>query len=385
MKKIFGLQKNIFLLGVVSFFNDLSTEMIVSVLPIFFTSVLKVGAASLGLVEGIADAGANFIKIYAGGLSDKIQKRKLFIVFGYMISSFTRPFYLLVSSVGGVIGLRLTDRIGKGLREGPRDAIISVSCPPEELGKSFGYHRAMDTLGGIIGPLIAYLILREFPMDFDKIFITAFIFSLFSIGATLFIRDIIGSIKKKKFSIVSLEFFPKDFKQYLLALFILSAGSLPVAVMLLKVQGFGMTIASVPLFYMLYNISYAGFSIVAGKLSDKIGQKKIIITGYILLMVSYIVLAMDHSLMLFSFGFLLLGLFPAFTDGVQRSYAATLTNEEHRAGAYGLVNASAGFGALFAGIGGGYIWQMYGAGTAFTISVALIFSGLMLLILNKSE
>lgn len=379
MKKILGLPKNIFILGVVSFFNDLSSEMILSILPAFFTSVLKAGAASLGLVEGVAEAGANFIKIYAGGLSDKMQKRKPFIVSGYLISVITRPFYILASSVGGVVGLRLADRVGKGFREGPRDAIISLSAPKEELGKSFGYHRAMDTAGAIVGPLVAYLILRQYPLGFNRVFITSFIAGIFAVGAVLFIADVAGNVKGKHLSLASLTQFPKEFKLYLLALFILSMGSLPVAVMLLKTQSVGMTLASIPLFYMLYNISYAGFSIHGGKWSDRIGQKKVIIVGYLMLIASYIVLAFDTSLAFLIIGFLLLGLFPALTDGIQRAYAATLTHEENRGGAYGLVNAVSGFGALIAGVGGGYTWQAFGSGAAFAVSTVIVAVGLVVL------
>ena len=385
MKKIFGLEKNIFLLGIVSFFNDLSSEMILSIFPAFFTSILKTGAASLGMVEGIAEAGANFIKIYAGGLSDKIQKRKPFIVIGYGLSVIIRPVYLLISTVGGVVGLRLADRVGKGLREGPRDAIISLSSSKEDLGKSFGYHRAMDTIGAILGPLVAYLILRRFPLGFNKVFITAFIAGIFAIGATVFVKDVVGNFKSKKLTLASLSLYPREFIIYLFALFILSIGSLPIAVMLLKTQSIGMTLASIPLFYMLYNISYALFSISGGKLSDKIGQKKVIIIGYLVLITSYIVLAFDQSLALLIIGFLMLGLFPALTDGVQRSYAAFLTKEENRSGAYGLMNAASGFGALIAGIGGGYVWQVYGLGMAFSISTLLVIIGLTILILVKSK
>lgn len=385
MRKIFGLQKNIFLLGIVSFLNDLSSEMILSVLPAFFTSVLKAGAASLGLVEGIADAGANFIKIYAGGLSDKIQKRKPFIFSGYFLSVIIRPIYLLISSVGGVVGIRLADRVGKGLREGPRDAIISLSSPKEELGKSFGYHRAMDTAGAIVGPLIAFLILRKFPDGFNKVFIFAFIAGIFAVGATLFITDVVGNFKKKKITLASLSLFPKRFKIYLLSLFILSIGSLPVAVMLLKTQNIGLALASIPLFYVLYNISYAGFSISGGKWSDKIGPKKVIVVGYLFLILSYIVMAFNQSVALLIVGFLILGIFPALTDGVQRSYAATLTSEEHRGGAYGLVNAATGFGALIAGIAGGFIWQKFGPGIAFGISILMVILGLVILAFTKTK
>jgi MFS family permease len=155
--------------------------------------------------------------------------------------------------------------------------------------------------------------------------------------------------------------------------------------MLLKTQSIGLTLASIPLFYVLYNISYSGFSISGGKLSDKIGPKKIIFIGYLFLIASYIILLFDKSLLLLVVGFLVLGIFPALTDGVQRSYAAMLTDEENRGGAYGLVNAVSGFGALIAGIGGGFIWQRFGSGTAFFISIIFIIIGLVVLSLTKSK
>ena len=140
--------------------------MVFAVFPAFFTSVLKAGAGSLGLVDGIAEFASNLFKIYSGALSDRFQKRKPLVVAGYALSVATRPFYILVASVGGALGLRVLDRVGKGLRDSPRDAIISLSTPREELGRSFGYHRAMDTAGAIIGPLAAYLLLRPLPAAF---------------------------------------------------------------------------------------------------------------------------------------------------------------------------------------------------------------------------
>ena len=184
--RLLSLPRNIFVLGLTSLFNDFSSEMVFSVFPAFFTSVLKAGAASLGLVDGIAEGVSNFFKIYSGGLSDRLQRREPLIVAGYVLSVLTRPFYILVSTVGGALGLRVLDRIGKGLRDAPRDAIISFSTPKEELGRSFGYHRAMDTLGSVLGPLTAYLILRFFPFHFNAVFLTAFLVGLFAI-LTLFL------------------------------------------------------------------------------------------------------------------------------------------------------------------------------------------------------
>lgn len=366
--------RNILLLGLTSFFNDFSSEMVLAVFPAFFTSVLKTGASSLGMVEGLADGAANLIKIYAGRLSDRRQKRKPFILAGYSLSVAIRPLYLLVSTVGGVLGLRVTDRIGKGLREGPRDAIISLSTKPEELGRAFGYHRAMDTLGAVVGPLVAYLILRAYPGAFNTVFITAFVVGICAVLSITFIKEVAGAAKKKDISLAALSLYSPRFKRYLIALFFLSAGSIPVAVLLLKTQHLGLSLASIPLFYMLYNLSYAAFSVTGGGLSDKYGPKDIIRIGYLLLLCVYVMLALAQSIVALVLAFLALGLFPALTDGVQRALAAELSPSDKRGGAMGLVNAVSGFGLMFAGLSGGYIWEHFG------VSTALIFGGVLVLV-----
>lgn len=371
--------RNVLLLGLTSFFNDFSSEMVLAVFPAFFTSVLKAGAGSLGLVEGFADGAANIIKIYAGRLSDKTQKRKPFMVAGYALSVVTRPVYLLVSSVGGVVGLRFADRIGKGLREAPRDAIISLSTPKEEMGRAFGYHRMLDTLGAITGPLVAYLILRAHPNGFHIVFITAFIIGLFAIASLIFVKDTVGVLKKNNITLAKLAVFPADFKRYLIALFLLSVGSIPVAVLLLSTQHIGLTIASIPLFYMLYSLSFAGFSLRAGGLSDRIGPRRVLRIGYTILLVGYAVVAFAKSTPVLVIGFLVLGLFPALTDGVARALAAELSPPEYRAGAYGLVNATMGFGLMVAGIGGGYFWEHFSAPEALLAGGVFVVGGILVL------
>ncbi len=371
--------RNVSLLGLTSFFNDFSSEMILSIFPAFFTSVLKAGAGSLGLVEGFADGAANIIKIYAGRLSDATQKRKPFMVAGYALSVVTRPVYLLVSSVGGVMGLRFADRVGKGLREAPRDAIISLSTPKEEIGRAFGYHRMLDTLGALGGPLVAYLILRAHPDAFDTVFIVAFIVGLLAIASLVFVKDTVGDLKKNGIKLASIAVFPADFKRYLVALFLLATGSIPVAVLLLATQHIGLAIASIPLFYMLYNLSFVGFSLRAGGLSDQIGPRKVLRIGYIVLLAGYIVIVLAKSTPVLILGFLILGLFPALTDGVARALAAELSPPEYRAGAYGLVNATMGFGLMVAGIGGGYLWEIFGAPVALTVGGIFIMGGIIML------
>ncbi|HVM76539.1 MAG TPA: MFS transporter [Candidatus Paceibacterota bacterium] len=384
--RILTLPKNIFFLGLTSLFNDFSSEMVFSVFPAFFTSVLKAGAASLGMVDGIAEGLSDFFKIYSGSLSDKWQSRKPFVIAGYVLSTLTRPFYILFQTVGGALGLRVLDRVGKGFRDSPRDAIISLSSPKEELGRSFGYHRAMDTMGSILGPLVAYFILRSFPMHFNAVFLTAFFIGLITIVTLFFISDVALSHETEKKRVASaFKNLSWRFKLFILSIFILSVGSLPIAVMLLKTESIGLIIADIPLFYMIYNLSYAGFSMAAGKMSDKIGARAIIVIGYAILIASYFFLNSAHSPWILAGSFLLLGLFPALTDGVQRSLASQLSTAELRGGALGLLNAGVGFGALIAGIGGGYLWQAYSPTVAFLASGATIVVGMALFLLSTIQ
>jgi MFS family permease len=384
--RIFGFPRNIFFLGLTSLFNDFSSEMVFSVFPAFFTAVLKAGAASLGLVDGIAEAASNFFKIYSGSLSDRFQSRKPLVVAGYLLSVTTRPFYIFVATVGGALGLRFLDRVGKGLRNPPRDAIISLSSSREELGGSFGYHRAMDTTGAILGPLVAYVILRAFPMGFHLVFLTAFAVGIFALVTLFFISDVAVALAARRVTVIStFKNLSPQFKLFLLSVFVLSVGSLPIAVVLLKTESIGLIIADIPLFYMIYNISYAGFAFAAGKLSDRVGARTVIFIGYVVLIGSYAILNFAHGASVLGLGFLVLGLFPALTDGVQRALAAQLTVEEVRGVGLGWLNASNGFGALVAGIGGGYLWQVYSPAIAFVAASSVVAVGLVLFLVSATR
>lgn len=385
-KKIFGLEKNIFVLGLTSFFNDFSNEIILSSFPAFFTSVLKSGAASLGLVEGIADGVSNILKIYSGRLSDKLAKRRLFIFLGYGLSVAVRPFYIFVSSVSGVLGLRMLDRVGKGVREAPRDVIISVSSPQNELGRSFGYHRTMDTIGGILGPLVAYVILTKWPNNWNLLFMTAFFLGIASFVTIFFVKEVFTAKNPEGGKIFSLNNFSKSsigFRYYLIAIFVLSVGSLPSAVLLLKTTSIGLVIASVPLFYMLYSLSYSSFSYFAGKTSDRIGITRVLAYGYLILIVSYVAIAISASAFSLAVSFIIMGIFSACTDATQRSFIAHTVPEYDRGSAYGLYNASIGFGSMIAGIAGGYVWQVYGPSVALLGASVVVVVGLVFFYLSS--
>ena len=372
--RILGLPRNVFLLGLTSFFNDFSSEMVASVFPAFFISVLKAGAESLGLVEGVAEAASNLIKVYSGRWSDQIEKRKVFAIVGYTLSVFTRPFYVFAGSVGAVIGLRLTDRIGKGLRDPPRDALISLSTPKEEIGRSFGYHRAMDTLGAIVGPLVAYIVLSYNPAAFNSVFIIAFVVGLAAIASLWLVRDVRKTLAVRR--VESPGGFSRRVYGYFVSIFFLSVGTLPMAVLLLKTRDLGLTIASIPLFYAISNVSYALLSWPAGRASDAWGTAKIIVIGYGVLILGYLVLVASSSPVILVVGFLLVGVFSAFTDGVQRSHLSRLVEDRYKGTAYGYLNAAVGFGALVAGVAGGYVWQQFGDTTALIAGACVIAIGL---------
>ena len=366
-------------MGLVSFFNDFSNEMILSVFPAFFSSVLKSGAASLGFVEGVADGLSNLTKIFSGRLSDRTERRKGLALLGYCISVATRPFYLASTTVAHILGIRIVDRIGKGVREAPRDALLSLSSSGAQMGRSFGFHRAMDSAGAILGPLVAFLILSRAPEAFNSVFITAFIIGLLALFSFVFIKDIraatgAGGVRRLH---LRLKAHTKEFKGFLVIIFLLSLANLPLALLLLRTQDIGLEISFIPLFYLFFNVSFTLFAYRAGRLADRVGDKPVILGGYLLIALSYLLMIYDHTLAALAFGFVLLGIGYAFTDAVQRSFAARLTVAEERGNAYGLLHAAIGFGVLISGVGGGFLWQAFGATTALTAALGLILAALI--------
>lgn len=376
-KKIFGLEKNVFLLGVTSFFNDLSSEMVLSVLPAFFVSVLKTGAGALGLVEGAADAAANLLKIYSGKRSDKIAQRKVFAVVGYALSVATRPFYSFATSVFDVGFLRVADRMGKGLRDSPRDALISLSVDRSEVGWSFGYHRAMDSLGGVLGPLVAFLILSAFPGAFSSVFMVSFVIGVLAVLSLFWVKDVREVFTTTVHERQSGGRLSPRIRDYIVSLFILSLGVLPVAVILFKTLEIGYAVTTIPLFYMVYTLSFSVFSWPAGSLIDTIGSGRVIVMGYLLLIVCYTLLSTTASVELLVAGLVALGVFSAFTDGAQRAHISKHVGESHRGYAFGYLHAAVGFGALIAGVLGGYLWEYAGSSVALTVAVCITCAGLV--------
>ena len=391
--KILGFDKNVFWMGITSFFTDVGSEMIYPILPIFLSSVLGVNKAFIGLIEGIAEATASLLKLVSGWVSDKMGKRKEIVVLGYSLSTIAKPFLALATSGWHVLGLRFLDKLGKGLRTSPRDALIAESCDSCDRGKSFGFHRALDSAGAMVGPGIAFVLM---PLLGGLTAVSPFriIFLLSTIPATiaviiliLFVRDIKPQIScsisdpEKQSNLNLKSILNKKFIVFMLIFTLFTLGNSSDAFLILRAQDLNISLFFIPLLWMMFNAVYTAFSFPAGKISDIIGRKKVLVTGLIV-----------YSLVYFGFGtssqawhiwvlFALYGAYYGITEGTSRALIADSIPAEVRATAYGAYNTVIGISAFFSSVIMGLLWQTFGATVAFTFggSLAAVSSVLMLL------
>jgi len=367
-QKIAGVNRNVFFLGLVSFFNDFSAEMVQSVMPLFLTTVLKAPAAAVGIIEGTADALASVLKLFSGWLSDRVRKRKSLAIVGYAISVAVRPFLALATAFSQVFALRVVDRIGKGIRDAPRDALLAESVSREELGRSFGFHRSMDTLGATVGPLFAFFALGFLNNDYRALFLIAFVIGIGALFSFFFVQEPKERASEGHSQRQSLDWqlfrTHKRFVLVVFSIFIFGLGTLPIALVLLKANEAGFGGAKFPLVYFIYNFTFVLTAIPLGKFADVIGERVIIAAGFLAAACAYFGLAGAYdplSLVLF---FLLLGLYSAATDGLTRVLAVKAVPRELLATGQGFMNMAIGFSSLGAGIIGGLLWTNYSSAAA---------------------
>jgi MFS family permease len=357
VKNKFGISKNVFVLGWVSFFNDLASEMIYPLVPIFLTSVLRAPLSVVGLIEGIAESTANILKVFSGWLSDKLRKRKPLVVLGYSFSALAKILLSLAFAWPIVLLGRFIDRFGKGTRVSARDALITESSENSLRGRAFGFHRAFDSLGAVVGPLIALLALHflgnQFRLIFFLAFFPAFIGVLFLI---FFVKE-----KKKEVNFSSPFRFSwsklnPPFKIFLLISVIFSLGNSSDAFLILRAQNLGFSVSLVVLAYVLFNFTYALFSTPAGIISDRIGPKRVLLTGFLLFSFVYLLFGLANSSFFLWFLFPLYGIYMALTDSVGRAYVSHLVPLEESGTAFGLYQTTNGLCLLFASLIAGFLW-----------------------------
>lgn len=392
MWDFFKLRKNVLFLGLVSLFNDFSNEMIHSIMPFFLAVTLGISKVEIGLIEGVANVMSSFLRIFSGWLSDKIGKRKLPAVLGYALSVSTRPFFILVSSFSQVFALRVVDRIGKGFRDSPRDALLAASVSNGELGKSFGYQRAMDALGGLMGPIGAALIVWVFigrvdykdlvPSDYTPIFLAAFAVGLLALASFFFVREVPGI--KQDISLRSdLELLrkDKDFMLFISAIFIFGLGTIPTILMFVRPIELGFNLFAVPVAYFIYGLTNAIAAVPLGKLSDKFGESPVIVLGFAAAIIATFLLAFTSSVALAIFSFILMGLYSAATDGIERALASRLVVPKLLATGEGTLQAAIGVSSLISAVFGGLLWDGYGHTFAFAYWGAMSVMGLLTFVL----
>ena len=376
MRKLLGLPRNVVALGMVSLFMDISSEMIYPLIPLFLNNVLLASKTYIGLIEGVAESTASVLKVFSGWLSDKLGKRKSIILWGYGISVFSRPILAIATSWLGVLTYRFTDRLGKGVRTAPRDAIIADSTESGSLGKAFGFHRSMDTVGAVIGPALAFLILALPGGRFQTVFWISMIPGFFALACiAIFVNDVKrqthANIETAFLSSVSFGRLERNFKAFLTVVTIFTLGKTSEAFLILRVQELGVAVAAIPLLYLSFNGVSALLSTPLGIMADRIGKRRMVLASYVFFAVIFLGFAFATSQLHGWLLFFAFGVFVAMNEGVQRAYVATMIEPEIMATGYGIYHTIVGLAALPSSIIGGALWEHFGPQALFFYGAAM--------------
>ncbi len=378
-KRIFGLERNIFFIGLTSFLTDTTTKMIYAVMPLFLMS-LGATKTELSLIEGIAESTASVLKALSGWWSDKIRKNKPFMLVGYLFTAILSPLFAFAASPFQVLGIRFAERVGKGIRTAPRDSLIAASTEEGERGKGFGFHKAMDNSGAILGPLLAAGVLLLYPGDYRKVFIFAGIPAAFGVVSILAFVKERRQTEAHKLGKIQLRDFSGRYYAFLGIVFLFTLGNSTDALLLVKAGDLGVRAQWIPMLYLVFNSVSVLFSVPAGMLSDRIGRERLIIAGYLLYAGIYFgfgqVVKLPSVVLLFA----LYGLYSALTDGTQKALVSDLVRRDVRGTGLGLYNSLVGITLLPAGLIAGLLYDRvdnqapfyFGAGMALLAALLMI-------------
>ena len=381
--RIRDLPRNVWAVGFTSFFMDVSSEMVINILPLFLANVLGVQTSIIGLIEGIAEATASILKLFSGWFSDKMGGRKWLAVAGYGLSALAKPFFYIASSWELIAGVRWSDRVGKGIRTAPRDALVADSVKPQMRGLAFGFHRAMDTAGAMVGVVIAVLVVwlsQKNTLDLSKsTFQTVVLISLLpaflavlslSVGA----RDvpISGQRAAPRFSLKNMG---RPFTIFLVIVSIFTLGNSSDAFLVLRAQNLGITVTGVLIMLATFNLIYALISTPAGSLSDRVGRRRLIIGGWLVYAAIYLGFALASSAWQVWVLYVAYGVYYGMAYGTANALVADLVPENLRGTAYGTYNAVIGLLAFPASLIAGILWQGAGSWAGFGPSAPFLFGG----------
>ncbi len=377
MKRFPFLTRNIIILCLVSFFTDIASEMLYPVMPLYLSSI-GYGTITIGIIEGIAEAIAGLNKVFFGHLSDKLGKRNLFVKIGYGLSAFSKPFIGLITSAPFILLIRFLDRVGKGIRTSPRDAILTAESKPEFRGRVFGFHRSLDTAGAMLGPILTLVFLSFFPMAYSKVFLYALIPGILAFGATMYLskEKNIVTPPKKSYTLDEFKRFWKKssdtYRKLILGLVLLAILNSSNAFLLLRAKDLGFPDSYVIGSYIFYNLIFMLVSYPLGSISDKIGFKPVFIAGVLAFSIVYSVLGSGFSNPFILFGiFGIYGIFSAVDEGVGKAWLTLHIAPEYKGTGLGLHLTLNSLGFLAASLLTGIVWQFTGAKTIFS-SISLL-------------
>jgi MFS family permease len=374
------ITKTVWLLSLVSLFTDMASEMLYPIMPLYLKEI-GFSMIAIGILEGVAEAVAGLSKGYFGAWSDSIGKRMPFVRWGYGLSAASKPLLALFSSLPWVFFCRTIDRVGKGLRTAPRDALLSDEATKETKARVFGFHRSLDTVGAMLGPAAALLFLQYFPGEYKELFLWAFIPGVAAIIVTLVIRERrISAVNenKKTFSLkTSFQYLPKagkDYKLLVIPLLVFALFNSSDVFLLLRMKEAGLNDTSLIGVYIFYNAVYAALAYPLGHLADKMGMKKILLTGLVLFAAVYFGISVLNNWVAFAVIFLLYGCYAAATEGIAKAWISNIVPKEETATAIGTYEGFRNISAMFASFIAGILWHQFGATSAFlaTASVTIV-------------
>ena len=370
------LPRTVLALSLVSLLTDASSEIIYPLLPLFLTATLGATAGTLGIIEGAAETTASLLKLVSGWWSDRVGRRKPLVVAGYAIASIARPLIAIAQSADQVLAIRVSDRVGKGIRSSPRDALLADSVAPSQRGRAYGLHRAADNFGAVIGPLIAFAMLRWTSISLRHLFMLAAIPAALALIALVFgVREeprarSATAVSDARRPILA-GGLPRRFWGYLVVLLLFTLGNSSDAFILLRASQLGVSAALLPIIWAMLHVVKSATSTPSGALSDRVGRVPLIVAGWLIFAAVYLAFGRATQTWQAWALFAVYGTYFGLTEGVEKALVADLVPADKRGAGFGWYNLAIGLGALPASVIFGAVWDKWGAAAAFEMGAAL--------------